>query len=276
LKGAVPEAMEKVSELTAHYEQIKENNRCNNLRYAAQGVVFADIDAAYIDEGAQIGRGARVGPCVTIKGETVIGEDAVIGQGCFIEDSQIGSGCAIEQHSRIVGSRIGDGSAVLQSVIVQSVVGAAATVGPFAYLRPDSKVGDRVKIGDFVEIKNASVGDDTKVSHLTYVGDADLGTDINVGCGVVFVNYDGKEKHRSAIEDGAFIGCNVNLVSPVRVGAGAYVAAGTTVTRDVPAGSLGVGRAKEKIIEGWVKRRGLLRKKSKDEQEVSCSEREMK
>jgi bifunctional UDP-N-acetylglucosamine pyrophosphorylase/glucosamine-1-phosphate N-acetyltransferase len=253
--------MKKMSNTAAHYEHIKEKNRCNNLRYAEQGVEFADIDAAYIDEGVQIGSGARIGPCVTLKGDTVIDAHAVIGQGCFIENSHIGSGCAIEHNSRIVGSRIGDESTVLQSVILQSVVGVAASIGPFAYLRPDSNVGDRVRIGDFVEIKNARVGAGTKVSHLTYVGDADLGEDINVGCGVVFVNYDGKEKHRSTIEDGAFIGCNVNLVSPVHVGAGAYVAAGTTVTRDVPAGSLGVGRAKEKIVEGWVKRRGLLRKK---------------
>jgi bifunctional UDP-N-acetylglucosamine pyrophosphorylase/glucosamine-1-phosphate N-acetyltransferase len=248
----------KETEAAAAYAVKKEENRQNNLRYAERGVEFADIDAAYIDAGVQIEPGVRIGLCVTIRGNTEIGEDCVIGQGCFLENARVGAGCVIEQHSEIIESSIGDGSNVRHSVVTRSVVGRAAAIGPFAYLRPGSSLGDNVKIGDFVEIKNACLGDGTKVSHLSYVGDADLGREINIGCGVVFVNYDGREKHRSIIGDGAFIGCNVNLISPVKVGDGAYVAAGTTVTRDVPAGSLGVGRTKERIIEGWVKRRGLL------------------
>jgi bifunctional UDP-N-acetylglucosamine pyrophosphorylase/glucosamine-1-phosphate N-acetyltransferase len=132
-------------------------------------------------------------------------------------------------------------------------------VGPFAYIRPGSIIGNHCRIGDFVEIKNSSIGDRTKVSHLTYVGDADLGSGINVGCGVVFVNYDGREKHRSVVDDGVFIGCNVNIISPVKVGEGAYIAAGGTVTSDVPSGALHVAREREKYIEGWVERRGLLK-----------------
>jgi bifunctional UDP-N-acetylglucosamine pyrophosphorylase/glucosamine-1-phosphate N-acetyltransferase len=114
-----------------------------------------------------------------------------------------------------------------------------------------------VKIGDFVEVKNSKVGDGTKISHLTYVGDADLGKDINLGCGVVFVNFDGKEKRRSRVEDGAFVGCNANIIAPVRIGRGAYVAAGTTVTADVPAGALAIARSEMAVKEGWAVRRGF-------------------
>ncbi|MDD4285825.1 MAG: DapH/DapD/GlmU-related protein, partial [Eubacteriales bacterium] len=124
-------------------------------------------------------------------------------------------------------------------------------------------IGDNVKIGDFVEIKNSVIGDGTKVPHLTYVGDADLGQNINLGCGVVFVNYDGSTKHRSTVEDRAFIGCNTNLISPVTVGEKAYVAAGSTLTKDVPAGALAVARARQENVLGWVEKRGLLDKKKK-------------
>jgi bifunctional UDP-N-acetylglucosamine pyrophosphorylase/glucosamine-1-phosphate N-acetyltransferase len=150
------------------------------------------------------------------------------------------------------------------SVLTECAVGEGSTVGPFAYLRPDADVGKNVKIGDFVEIKNSRIGDGTKVSHLTYVGDSDLGENINLGCGVVFVNYDGREKHRSVVGEGAFIGCNVNIVSPVNVGENAYIAAGTTVTTDVPAGSLSVGRARTKHIPGWVERRMGTYKKERE------------
>ena len=113
-------------------------------------------------------------------------------------------------------------------------------------------MGNHCRIGDFVEIKNANIGNGTKVSHLTYVGDADLGERINLGCGVVFSNYDGKRKHRSTVEDDAFIGCNVNLVSPVRIEKGAYIAAGSTITKDVPAGALSIARSRQGNLEGWV------------------------
>ncbi|MDR1953273.1 MAG: hypothetical protein LBQ21_02145, partial [Clostridiales Family XIII bacterium] len=203
--------MTQVAEL---YEKKKEENRQNNLRYAALGVEFVDIDAAYIDAGVQIGKGVLIESGVTLRGDTVIGENCVIGQGCFLENARIGAGCSIDRHSEITGSSVGDGSCVRHSVVTESVVGRDTAIGPFAYLRPGSDLGDCVKIGDFVEIKNARIGNGTKVSHLTYVGDADLGKDINIGCGVVFVNYNGKDKHRSAIGDGAFIGCNVNLIAP--------------------------------------------------------------
>ncbi len=212
-----------------------------NLKHLSSGVRFIDLKAAYIDETVKIGKGTVIYPGVILEGNTVIGENCVIGQ-----------------NTRAVDSVIGNGAEVQSSVILKSKVGNDTKVGPFAYLRPDSTIGNGARVGDFVEIKNSSLGDGSKASHLTYIGDSDVGADVNIGCGVVFVNYDGKSKRRSVVKDGAFVGCNVNLVSPVVVEEGAYIAAGTTVTRDVPRGALCVGRAKEKNIEGWVARRGLL------------------
>ncbi|HWQ78055.1 MAG TPA: hypothetical protein VN381_04525 [Anaerovoracaceae bacterium] len=215
-----------------------------NLRHLSNGVRFIDLKAAYIDETVEIGNGTVIYPGVILEGNTVIGENCIIGQ-----------------NTRAVDSIIGNGTEVQSSVILESKVGNDTKVGPFAYLRPHSTIGNRVKVGDFVEIKNSSLGDGSKAPHLTYIGDADVGEKVNLGCGVVFVNYDGKNKHRSVVKDGAFVGCNVNLVSPVIVEEGAYIAAGTTVTHDVPKEALCVGRTKEKNIEGWVVRRGLLNKK---------------
>jgi len=237
-----------IEELEREYGEKAAARRSVNLGYAAGGVSFFDPDQAQIEEGVKIGAGTYIGPGVIIKGETIIGANCRIEQGSRIENCEIGSGCTVD-HSIVLNSRIGGNT----------------TVGPFAYIRPGSVIGSGCRIGDFVEVKNSNIGDHTKVSHLTYIGDADLGEYINVGCGVVFVNYDGRDKHRSAVEDGAFIGCNVNIVSPVTVGKGAYIAAGGTVTSNVPPGALYVARERGKNIEGWVERRGLL-KKFKEEQ----------
>jgi bifunctional UDP-N-acetylglucosamine pyrophosphorylase/glucosamine-1-phosphate N-acetyltransferase len=245
----------------AYYEDQRETNRKRNLAYAAQDVTFRDIDSVYIEDGVKIGAGTYIEQSVSISGDSAIGVRCTIGQGSVIAASKIGDGCEILQNSRIIGSEIDAGATVLLSVVTGSKIGADTNVGPYAYVRPGSNIGVGVKIGDFVEIKNSNIGNGTKVSHLTYVGDSDLGEDINLGCGVVFVNYDGKTKHRSTVGDGAFIGCNVNIVSPVTIGEEAYIAAGTTVTTDVPAESLSVGRTKQKILEGWVKRRGLLKER---------------
>jgi bifunctional UDP-N-acetylglucosamine pyrophosphorylase/glucosamine-1-phosphate N-acetyltransferase len=231
-----------MEDLLSEYEARAAERLRANLLHAENGVLFADINTAYIDARARIGKGSFVGPCVVIEGETDIGED-----------------CRIGQNTRICDSRVGNGVSIEQSVVVGSEIGDRAQIGPFAYLRPGSRIGDDVKVGDFVEVKNSSIGTGSKASHLTYIGDSDIGEDVNLGCGVVFVNFDGSEKHRSVVGNGAFVGCNVNIVSPVTVGEGAYVAAGTTLTRDLPAGALAVGRAKQRVIEGWVKRRGLLK-----------------
>ncbi|MCI9477006.1 UDP-N-acetylglucosamine diphosphorylase [Anaerovoracaceae bacterium 41-7] len=214
------------------------------IRHLENGVEFVDINTAYIDETVTIGAGTLIGPCVTLEGQTFIGE-----------------GCTIYQNTRIKDSVISDGASVQSSVIMESKVGKGTKVGPFAYLRPGCTIGENCKVGDFVEVKNSSLGDGSKASHLTYIGDSDVGRDVNIGCGVVFVNYDGTNKHRSNIGDGAFIGCNTNLVSPVSVEDGAYIAAGSTITEDVPKDSLAIARQRQRNIEGWAREKGLYKKK---------------
>lgn len=229
------------------YEKYLKNEELRieiNKRHLENGVDFIDIRNTYIDEKTIIGRGTLIYPNVIIEGNTVIGENCIIGLA-----------------TKIVDSNIGDGSKVESSYILKSNVGRNTSIGPFAYLRPDSNIGDSCKIGDFVEVKNSSLGNGTKASHLSYIGDSDVGEDVNIGCGVVFVNYDGTNKHRSTVKDGAFIGCNANLVSPITIEEGAYIAAGSTVTINVPKDALCVARAKAKIIEGWVSKRGLINKK---------------
>ncbi len=226
------------------YREMEEKRRQINIRRLEEGVIFTDINTAYIDEEVIIGAGTRIGPGVILEGGTIIGKNCLIGHNCRIKDSKIGDETEIES-----------------SVILESTVGEATKVGPFAYLRPNCSIGNHCKVGDFVEVKNSSMGDGSKASHLTYIGDSEVGKDVNIGCGVVFVNYDGTNKHRSTVKDGAFIGCNTNIISPISVGEEAYIAAGSTVTSDVPKGSLYVARAKGRVIEGWVEKRGLLKKK---------------
>ncbi|MEA4928660.1 MAG: DapH/DapD/GlmU-related protein [Candidatus Limiplasma sp.] len=193
---------------------------------------------------------------------TVIEADVRIGAGTVVyggnvlqNGTVIGANCTLYPNNRLDHAVLGDAVTVENSVLLHCRVGAHTTVGPFAYLRPDAAIGEHCRIGDFVEVKNSSIGDGTKVSHLTYVGDSDLGRDINLGCGVVFVNYDGKVKSRSRVDDHAFIGCNCNLVAPVHIGENAYLAAGSTVVEDVPADALFVARSRGVIKEDWVKRR---------------------
>ena len=227
----------------AEYEEMEARRIERNLEYLDAGVVFIDLKAVYIDEGVRIGKGTVIYPCVVLEGDVEIGENCTIGQNTRIKDSIIGNGTSIQS-----------------SVILESKVGNETSVGPFAYLRPNSEIGSHCKVGDFVEIKNSRLDDGAKAAHLTYVGESDVGKKVNLGCGVVFVNYDGSKKYRSVVEDGAFIGCNVNLVSPVHVGKDAYVAAGSTITNDVEDGALYVARSKGKSIEGWVEKRGILKK----------------
>lgn len=191
--------------------------------------------------------------CTYISSDTVIGADTVIYPNCFIEGkSVIGEGCIIGPDTTIRNSTVGDNTSVERSVLTDSTVGSDTTVGPFAYMRPNSHVGSNVKIGDFVEVKNSSIDDGTKVAHLTYIGDADVGKRVNFGCGTVIVNYDGVNKHRTCIGDDAFIGCNSNLVSPVTVKRGAYTAAGSTITDEVPEDALAIARSRQVNKCGWV------------------------
>ncbi len=200
-----------------------------------EGVTVVDPDTTYISREAVLGKDVVLQPGTMIEGASEICGDAVIGP-----------------YTRIVSSTVGSKTSVTYSIMLESSVGANCTVGPFAYLRPNSHVADKVKIGDFVELKNSNIGEGTKVPHLAYVGDADIGSGVNFSCGAITVNYDGKVKHRTKVADKAFIGCNANLVAPVEVAEGAFVAAGSTITDRVPENALGIARGRQTNIEGWV------------------------
>ncbi len=192
-----------------------------------------DEKTTYISPEAKIADSAVIYPNNTITGETVIGENTVIMPNCIID-----------------GCRIGDNVKITASVMEGATIADGTTVGPFAYLRKGADIGKECRVGDFVEVKNAKIGDGTKVAHLTYVGDCELGRKCNVGCGVVFVNYDGKQKHRTTVRDHCFIGSNCNVIAPVDIADGSYIAAGTTITESTPADSLVVGRARQVVKEG--------------------------
>lgn len=199
-----------------------------NQRHMQNGVTLIDPATTYIDSDVTIGADTVVEANVSLKGHTVIGED-----------------CFIGANSEVLNSTIGDRVRVTSSNIKDSVMEQDSNIGPNSHLRPHSQVGESVHIGNFVEVKNAVIGAGTKVGHLTYVGDADLGKNINIGCGTVFVNYDGKNKHRTTVGDNVFIGCNVNLVAPVNVEENVYIAAGSTITKDVPTEALAIARARQ-------------------------------
>ncbi|PIC78704.1 bifunctional UDP-N-acetylglucosamine diphosphorylase/glucosamine-1-phosphate N-acetyltransferase GlmU [Sporosarcina sp. P18a] len=189
-----------------------------------------------------------------ISAEAEIGRDTVIQPGVLIEGAtKIGSQCVIGPNSHIQNSTVGDNTTIHSSVVRDSTVGSQTAVGPFAHLRPETQLGDHVKVGNFVEVKKSQLGDASKVSHLSYIGDTEIGKNVNVGCGTITVNYDGKNKHKTEIEDNAFIGCNANLVAPVTIGKNAIVAAGSTVTKNVPENSLAIGRVRQENKEGYVK-----------------------
>ena len=217
-------------------KELAELRRVCNEKHMRNGVVIIDPLVTYIDESVEIGEGTVIYPGNILEGKTVIGKNCVLGP-----------------NNRITDSTILDEADVTNSVLIESKVGSKTHVGPFAYLRPNSVVGNNARIGDFVELKNSNIGDGTKVSHLTYVGDSDVGSEVNFGCGTVTVNYDGKNKYRTTIGDKVFIGCNTNLVAPVKLGDGAYTAAGTTITKDVPENSLAIGRVRQEVKEGWAK-----------------------
>jgi len=201
-----------------------------NAQLSAQnGAIIPDVENVRIDSRSRVEAGATVMPYA------------------FIQDSTVKSGAVIGSFSTIERSVIGEGATVLQSVVKDSEIGKKSTVGPFAYVRMGSLIGDGCRIGDFVEVKRSLIADGTKAAHLAYVGDAEVGIGTNVGCGTVFANYDGKEKHKTKVGNNVFIGANTNLVAPVTVGDDVYIAAATTVTRDVPEGSFVIGRSRAEI-----------------------------
>ena len=203
-----------------------------------EGVTVVDPATTRIGAGVKIGCDTVIQPNTILEGKTVIGED-----------------CEIGPNTRLTNCVIGNNTEVAFSVGIESKIGDRTHVGPFAYLRPNTVVGDEIKVGDFVELKNATIGNGTKIAHLTYVGDAQVGERVNFGCGTVVVNYDGVHKHKTIIEDDCFIGCNSNLVSPVTIKKGAYTAAGSTITDMVPEGALAIARSRQVNKESWTSKK---------------------
>ncbi len=203
------------------------------------GVTVIHPETAYIDHGVRVGPDTVIHPCVHLGGRTSIAGGCVIEQGAVITDSSIGKGSIVKSCC----------------VIDQARIGNAVVTGPFARIRPGTVIKNNARVGNFVEVKKSVIGSGARANHLSYLGDAVIGSGVNIGAGVITCNYDGFKKHVTTIEDNAFIGSDSQLVAPVRVGRGAYVGSGTTVTKDVPPGSLVTSRAGEKIIKGWAAKR---------------------
>ena len=209
-----------------------------NQKHMYAGVTIIDPDNTYIEDSVIIGRDTIIYPNTYLENGTIIG-----------------SHCTIGPNTRVINSTVRNNVTIESSKVVESVIDDGTNVGPFAYLRPGSNLGKNVKIGDFVEVKKSTIGDNSKSSHLSYIGDAEVGKNVNIGCGVVFVNYDGKNKHKTIVGDGAFVGSNSNLIAPVTVEEGGYVAAGSTITDDVKKGDLAIARARQVNKEGKGKNR---------------------
>ena len=210
-----------------------------NEELMAAGVTIIDPATTYIDQNVEIGADTVIHPGVTIEGQSRIGAACEIHANVRIVDSEIADKTVINNFCLIIGSRIAEG----------------ASVGPFAHLRPETVVGEGAKIGNFVELKKTTMGPGSKANHLAYLGDATIGAKVNVGAGTITCNYDGTKKHPTIIEDGAFIGSDSQLIAPVRIGKGAYVGAGSSITEDVPDGALGIARGRQTNVAGWVERR---------------------
>lgn len=226
-----------VNDRVALAEATKLMQKRINDKHMRNGVTLINPENTYIDVDVEIGQDTVIESGVTIKGNTVIGDDCTITSGSDIQDSVIGSGVLIRC-----------------SAVIESKVADEVQIGPYAHLRPESEIGAHVKIGNFVETKKAVVGENTKLPHFIYMGDAEIGKNVNVGCGSIAVNYDGKNKAKTIIGDNVFIGCNSNLVAPLKIGDNAFVAAGSTLTKDVPEGALAIARSKQVNKEGYAKR----------------------
>lgn len=209
-----------------------------NAELMAAGVTLVDPSTTYIDPDVEVGPNTVIHPCVTLEGRT-----------------RIGAACEIRAHVRIADSQLSDRVTVNDCcVLVGATVASGAVVGPFAHLRPETRLGERSRVGNFVELKKTSLGPGSKANHLSYLGDATIGENVNVGAGTITCNYDGVHKHSTIIEDGAFIGSDTQLIAPVRIGRGAYVGAGSSITEDVPAGALGIARGRQANLSGWAAR----------------------
>jgi len=214
-----------------------------NISHIENGVRILSVTETYIDYLAKIE------------------PEAVIYPNCFIEgDSFISAKSVIGPDSKIVSSKIGENTTVLKSVVLQSTIGKNCSIGPFAYIRPDTTVKDNVKAGTFVELKKTVIDDNTTIPHFVYAGDAEIGRHCNISCGVITANYDGKQKHKTKIGNNVFVGCNSTLVAPVELQDNTFVAAGSTVVEDVKSGSLAIARAQQVNKEGWMEKTGRMKK----------------
>jgi bifunctional UDP-N-acetylglucosamine pyrophosphorylase/glucosamine-1-phosphate N-acetyltransferase len=222
-----------LAELSAIMRQNK------NEELMAAGVTIVDPATTYIDPDVEVGSDTVIHPGVVIQGHSKIGSACELHAYVRIVDSDLANNVTINSFCLIVGARVADGAAI----------------GPFAHLRPATEVGPKAKVGNFVELKKTTLGPGSKVNHLSYLGDATVGANVNVGAGTITCNYDGQKKHHTVIEDGAFIGSDSQLIAPVRIGKGAYVGAGSSITEDVPEGALGIGRGRQANVEGWVERK---------------------
>ena len=209
-----------------------------NEGWMRTGVTLLDPETTWIDVTVRLDRDAVVDQNTQLIGATTVGAAATVGPDTTLVDTTVGAGATVLR-THAVGARIGD----------------RASVGPYAYLRPEATLREKAKVGTFVEVKKSEIGEGAKVPHLSYVGDATIGARANIGAATIFVNYDGVHKHRTTVGEAAFIGCDTSLIAPVQIGAGAYVAAGSAITSDVPPGALGVTRAPQRNLEGWVERR---------------------
>ncbi|PGL70766.1 bifunctional UDP-N-acetylglucosamine diphosphorylase/glucosamine-1-phosphate N-acetyltransferase GlmU [Bacillus sp. AFS055030] len=207
-----------------------------NKKHMLNGVTIIDSASTYISADAKIGSDTIIYPGTMIYGNSIIGTGSTIGP-----------------NTEVIDSEIGNDTVVKQSVVHESKIGHSTTVGPFAHIRPASTLGDEVRIGNFVETKKVTFGNGSKASHLSYIGDAEIGQGVNLGCGSITVNYDGKNKFKTTIEDNVFVGCNSNLIAPVTVKKGSYIAAGSTITHEVPEDSLAIARARQVNKEGYYK-----------------------
>lgn len=223
-----------VNDRVALVEAEKIMKRRINESHLRNGVTIVDPDNTYIGPDVKIAQDVIIYPGTMIKGATEIDSDAIIGP-----------------HTEIENCSIGKGTVIRQSVVLDSKIGNNVNVGPFAHIRPETAVGDDVRVGNFVELKKSVLGNSTKVPHLSYIGDANLGSGINIGCGTITVNYDGKKKHITTIEDDSFIGCNSNLIAPVTIKRGSYVAAGSTITDDIPEDSFAIARSRQTTKKGY-------------------------
>jgi bifunctional UDP-N-acetylglucosamine pyrophosphorylase/glucosamine-1-phosphate N-acetyltransferase len=213
----------------------------------AEGVTMFDPESTFVGIEASLGRDVVIYPNVRIEGKTKIGDACIIYPGSRIIDSTISNAVLVKDCS----------------VIEESDIASGASIGPFAHLRPGSVIGADARIGNFVEVKKSTIGAGSKANHLSYIGDATVGRDVNIGAGVITCNYDGYEKHRTVIGDGVFVGSDSQLVAPVTIGKGALVAAGATITRDVPADALAISRVPQDIREGFASRRRRMKQKKR-------------